>query len=119
MVVTIHFAVDACGVLGPLPLFSSCLCCCLAGVDTSRPALDLARQNAALNGISEDVCSFQQADVSDFMKQAVADGRQWDLVRFAAVAISQTGCSTWLVRDNEQVSAGVFPACNLKSCHTR
>ena len=74
-----------------------------AGVDTSRPALDLARQNAALNGISEDVCSFQQADVSDLMKQAVADGKQWDLVRFAAVASSQTGCSTWVVRGIEQV----------------
>ena len=94
--------------------------CCPAGVDTSRPALDLAHQNAALNGISEDVCSFQQADVSDFMKQAVADGKQWDLVRcFAAVAISQTGCLTWVVRGSEQVSAGVYTACNLRSCHTR
>jgi hypothetical protein len=58
----------------------------LAGVDTSRPALELARQNAALNGISEEVCSFQQTDVSDFMKEALADGRQWDLVRWSEVA---------------------------------
>lgn len=60
--------------------------CFLVGVDTSRPALDLARQNAALNGIAEDTCSFEQQDVSDFMKQALADGRRWDLVRRVCLA---------------------------------
>lgn len=63
------------------PLFSA-ECRHAAGVDSSGPALELARRNAALNGVAENVCSFEQADVSDFMKQALADGRQWDLVRF-------------------------------------
>lgn len=59
-----------------------------AGVDSSSPALELAGRNAALNGIAEDVCAFQQADVMEFMKQTAADGRQWDLVRTSpAVAL--------------------------------
>ena len=52
--------------------------------------------------------------MSDFMKQALADGKQWDLVRYlAAVAIAQPGCLTWVVRGDEQVSVGVSTACNL------
>ena len=38
------------------------------GVDSSAPALELARQNAVLNGLSEESCDFQQADIMDFMK---------------------------------------------------
>lgn len=54
--------------------------CCSAGVDTSAPALDLARCNAEANGLVEDRCTFQQADVMDVMKAALAERRQYDIV---------------------------------------
>ena len=38
------------------------------GVDSSEAALELARANADLNGVS-DVCSFERADVAAFMRQ--------------------------------------------------
>ena len=39
-----------------------------AGVDSSEAALELARANAALNGV-DGVCRFQRADVAAFMRQ--------------------------------------------------
>lgn len=41
----------------------------VTGVDSSAAAVALATRNAQLNGF-EGVCSFQRADVADFMKQA-------------------------------------------------
>jgi len=50
----------------------------VVGVDASEPALALARENAALNGLSS--VTFEQADVFDFMDAAVASGQRFDLV---------------------------------------
>lgn len=49
------------------------------GVDSSEPAVKLATANAQLNGLSS-IASFIRADVSDFMKSAVAQGQQYDIV---------------------------------------
>ncbi|GAB4820138.1 hypothetical protein N2152v2_007184 [Parachlorella kessleri] len=51
------------------------------GVDSSAAALELAQQNAELNDVAGS-CRFVKADVGDFMKQAVAEGQQWDIVVF-------------------------------------
>lgn len=49
------------------------------GVDSSSAALELARQNAMLNGVAER-CTFIEADVFNFLKQATTEGQQWDMV---------------------------------------
>jgi 23S rRNA G2069 N7-methylase RlmK/C1962 C5-methylase RlmI len=49
------------------------------GVDSSAKAIALARANAAMNGL-EGTCSFVEDDVEDFLRDAVGDGQQWDLV---------------------------------------
>ncbi|GIL48280.1 hypothetical protein Vafri_4927 [Volvox africanus] len=51
----------------------------VVGVDSSEPAVKLATANAQLNGLSA-TASFVRADVSDFMKAAVAQGQQYDIV---------------------------------------
>jgi hypothetical protein len=51
-----------------------------AGVDTSAPALELARANAELNSISSEVCSFRQADIMDVMKEELAANSFYDLI---------------------------------------
>lgn len=54
--------------------------CHAAGIDSSAPALELARANAELNGISPQVCSFKQEDIMDVMKAELAAGRRYDLI---------------------------------------
>jgi 23S rRNA G2069 N7-methylase RlmK/C1962 C5-methylase RlmI len=49
------------------------------GIDSSPTAVELARANVELNSWQE-TCDFQRADVEDFMKQALEQRRQWDLV---------------------------------------
>ncbi|GLC36295.1 hypothetical protein PLESTF_001731500 [Pleodorina starrii] len=51
----------------------------VVGVDSSEPAVKLATANAQLNGLSS-TASFLRADVSDYMKAAVARGEQYDIV---------------------------------------
>lgn len=59
--------------------------CALAGaqdvcaVDSSSAAIALAQENAALNGVAER-CRFIEADVFDFLKEAVNAGQHWDMV---------------------------------------
>ncbi len=63
------------------------------GVDASAEAVALARENAALNGFATDGASeppgggassgpvsFVEANVFDFLRQAEADGRSWDVI---------------------------------------
>lgn len=50
----------------------------VTGVDTSAPALELARSNAALNGLPQ--CNFEEEDASAFMRTAFQEGRRWDLI---------------------------------------
>ncbi len=48
------------------------------GVDSSAPALDLARQNAELNGLTS--VEFVQADVFDHLSALANTGRQLDMI---------------------------------------
>lgn len=49
------------------------------GIDISEHAVDFARKNAELNGLSE-VCKFQAANTFDILPQFVKEGRQFDVV---------------------------------------
>ena len=55
------------------------------GIDSSGPAIELARENAKLNGFGEDhqspqTVSFERADAMQFMRTALSEGKQWDIV---------------------------------------
>jgi hypothetical protein len=54
----------------------------VTGVDSSASAVALARDNAALNGVSEERCSFVEADCLDFMRAELDAGRagSYDIV---------------------------------------
>ncbi|CAM6129373.1 unnamed protein product [Calypogeia fissa] len=52
----------------------------VTGVDSSGPALELATANAALNQLDPSSCTFVKADITPFLKEAVAGGRSWDVV---------------------------------------
>lgn len=49
------------------------------GVDASQGAVDLAAENAGINGYS-DVCSFKKADVFDFLREMDREGESFDLI---------------------------------------
>lgn len=51
----------------------------VTGLDVSGPAVERARQNAALNGL-EGTCTFQQADLMQALKQKVEAGERYDAV---------------------------------------
>lgn len=51
----------------------------VTGVDISRSALELAKENAALNDLSSQ-CSFIQADIFDWLQAEHRSGRQYDTV---------------------------------------
>ncbi|KAK3233929.1 hypothetical protein CYMTET_55801 [Cymbomonas tetramitiformis] len=51
----------------------------VVAVDSSGPALDIARANATLNGV-EGICRFEKADCAKFMKAAAAAGDLFDIV---------------------------------------
>lgn len=52
----------------------------VAGVDSSVPALELAKANASLNQIDASSINFVKADVGEYMKSALSEGRMWDVV---------------------------------------
>ncbi|KAL2632026.1 hypothetical protein R1flu_016712 [Riccia fluitans] len=52
----------------------------VTGVDSSGPAIELAKANAALNGIEEGRCTFIRQDSKHFLSLSVAEGRSWDIV---------------------------------------
>ncbi|GMH38609.1 hypothetical protein BSKO_06493 [Bryopsis sp. KO-2023] len=49
------------------------------GVDSSADAIELARKNAVLNGVDE-VCSFVEANIVNYMTTAAENGELWDVV---------------------------------------
>jgi hypothetical protein len=56
----------------------------------------MARDNAVLNGL-QGSCSFVEDDVEQFLRDAVADGEQWDIVggrpgRPAASSLQPAAC---------------------------
>lgn len=49
------------------------------GVDSSQDAVDVATENAVLNGY-ENICTFVRSDISTFMKQAMEEGQEYDII---------------------------------------
>ncbi|XVF87910.1 hypothetical protein PTKIN_Ptkin19aG0006200 [Pterospermum kingtungense] len=52
----------------------------ITGVDTSLPALELARENIALNNLDPEKISFLREDANEFMKGALSRNESWDIV---------------------------------------
>ncbi|KAI4374330.1 hypothetical protein MLD38_012337 [Melastoma candidum] len=52
----------------------------VTGVDTSLPALELARENVGLNRLDPDKITFLRKDITEFMKDAVSRNETWDIV---------------------------------------
>ncbi|XP_024360632.1 uncharacterized protein [Physcomitrium patens] len=52
----------------------------ITGVDSSSPALELAKSNASLNRLDANSIDFVKADVAEYMKSALSEGKQWDIV---------------------------------------
>lgn len=53
--------------------------CFVTGIDSSEPAIQQARKNAEMNGLS-DKCEFIKVDVFDFVKKAIADKKGYDYI---------------------------------------
>ena len=56
--------------------------CCVfvAGVDTSLPALELAKKNIIINDMDPARISFLKQDATEFMKDALSRNDSWDIV---------------------------------------
>lgn len=54
--------------------------CTLLGIDTSLPALELAKENIVLNNMDPERISFLREDAIEFMKAALSRNESWDLV---------------------------------------
>ncbi|MED6114347.1 hypothetical protein PIB30_079427 [Stylosanthes scabra] len=52
----------------------------VTGIDTSLPALDLAKENVALNNVDPGRISFFREDATEFMKDALLRDASWDIV---------------------------------------
>ncbi|KAK4439536.1 Ribosomal RNA large subunit methyltransferase I [Sesamum alatum] len=52
----------------------------VTGVDSSSPALDIAKENIALNNLDSGIISFLRQDATHFMKNAISNGDSWDIV---------------------------------------
>lgn len=52
----------------------------LLGVDSSLPALELAKENVVLNNIDPGRISFWKEDATEFMKGALLRDESWDIV---------------------------------------
>ncbi|OMP00168.1 Pseudouridine synthase/archaeosine transglycosylase [Corchorus capsularis] len=52
----------------------------VTGVDTSLPAIELARENIALNNLDPGKISFLKEDANAFMKAALSRNESWDIV---------------------------------------
>lgn len=63
-----------------LPLTKYTQCFCLSGVDSSLPAIELAKENIALNGMDPGRISFLKQDATVFMKDALSRNETWDIV---------------------------------------
>ncbi|GFP81672.1 ribosomal rna large subunit methyltransferase i [Phtheirospermum japonicum] len=52
----------------------------VTGVDSSAPALDIAKKNIVLNNLDSQEISFLREDATHFMKSALSKGNSWDIV---------------------------------------
>lgn len=90
------------------------------GVDSSEEAVSLATANAQLNGL-QGAASFVRDDVSEFMKAAIAEHRQFDLVvldppKLAPNKASLERARAKYVRLNVQAMKLVAPGGILMTC---
>lgn len=61
-------------------VFYCSVSCILSGVDTSLPALELARENIILNNLDPGKIAFLREDATEFMKGALSRKELWDIV---------------------------------------
>lgn len=52
----------------------------LSGIDSSSPALELAKENIILNELDPAKISFFKEDATEFLKGAASRNESWDLV---------------------------------------
>ena len=52
----------------------------VVSVDSSAPALALARENIRRNGFDDAACEFADADVNHWLREALAAGRSFDAI---------------------------------------
>ncbi|CAO2816612.1 unnamed protein product [Amaranthus hypochondriacus] len=52
----------------------------VTGIDSSLPALELAKYNVTINGLNAEAMSFLKQDATNFMKNAAARNETWDIV---------------------------------------
>ncbi|XP_073155606.1 uncharacterized protein [Henckelia pumila] len=52
----------------------------VTGVDSSSPALEIAKENIVLNNLDPSKISFLRQDATNFMKGAISKGDSWDIV---------------------------------------
>jgi 23S rRNA (cytosine1962-C5)-methyltransferase len=52
----------------------------VVSVDSSAPALALARENIRRNGFDDNACEFADADVNHWLREALANGRNFDAI---------------------------------------
>lgn len=52
----------------------------VTGIDSSLPALELAKENVILNSMDPERISFLKADATAFMKDALSRNESWDIV---------------------------------------
>ncbi|KAL5811531.1 hypothetical protein ACOSQ4_028099 [Xanthoceras sorbifolium] len=52
----------------------------VTGVDTSLPAVELARENVVLNNLDPEKITFLREDATEFMKGALSRNELWDIV---------------------------------------
>ncbi|CAA0815473.1 S-adenosyl-L-methionine-dependent methyltransferases superfamily protein [Striga hermonthica] len=52
----------------------------VTGVDSSAPAIEIAKENVVLNNLDSQTISFLREDATHFMKDSLSKGYSWDIV---------------------------------------
>ncbi|MCX7046493.1 MAG: class I SAM-dependent rRNA methyltransferase [Candidatus Sumerlaeota bacterium] len=60
------------------------------GIDSSQAALELARAAARRNHLPPERCAFEEADVFEFVRKAVAENRQFDVIILDPPALAKS-----------------------------
>ena len=76
------------------------------GLDISKSAVQLATENAALNGL-QDICRFQEINAFDALKQWTKEEKKWDVVMLDPPSFAKT-------RDNINKAISGYKEINLR-----
>lgn len=76
------------------------------GLDISGKAIEQSNRNAKLNGL-EDICTFQEVNAFDALKQWSKEGKTWDVVMLDPPSFTKT-------RDNIQKAITGYKEINLR-----